>query len=78
MSHNIDEFYTWSEKNVKKYTVYQAIQSAERRLDANKRFCGNLRATSIAGVPLNEKITLKRLNEIQDRIYRDSLQAERE
>lgn len=73
MSHNIDAFYTWSEKNVKKYTVYQALQSAERRLAANKRFRGNTCVNAISGLQYSDKITLKRLNEIQAQIYQDSL-----
>lgn len=70
---NIDAMYTWSEKNVKKYTVYQAIQSAKRRLEANRRWDGSVNVTAVRGRPDNTKITLQELNEIQEAIYFDSL-----
>lgn len=66
---NIDDFYTYSEKTVKKYTVYQAIQSARRTLGERfKTFCSN----AVTGREESEKITLKELNEIADQIVRDT------
>lgn len=74
---NIDAFYTYSEKNDKKYSIYQAIQSAERSLATNRRFKGNINLDAVRGRQLNEKITLRELNEIQEQIRRDSLEYPR-
>ena len=70
---NIDAFYTWSEKNVKKYTVYQAVQSAERSLATNRRFRGGICMNAVSGREMSEKITLRELNRIQEQIRWDSL-----
>lgn len=66
---NIDAFYTHSEKTVKKYTIYQAVQSAVARLgDRFKGVCTN----AVHGRADSEKITLKELNDIADQIVRDT------
>lgn len=74
---NIDAFYTHSEKTDRKYSIYQAIQSAERSLAANRRFKGSTNLAAVGGRQLNEKITLRELNEIQEQIRWDSLESAR-
>lgn len=74
---NIDAFYTHSEKTDKKYSIYQAIQSAERSLATNRRFKGTTNLAAVNGRELNEKITLRELNDIQEQIRRDSLERAR-
>lgn len=60
--------YTHSERTVKKYTVGQAVASAERRLKGTP-VCVN----AVSGRPLSEAITLEELNEIAEAIYSDSI-----
>jgi len=64
----VDDIYTHSERTVRKYTVYQAMQSAERRLKGVP-MCTN----AISGRQHSDKITLKELNEISDALYNDSI-----
>lgn len=59
--------YTLSERTVLKYTIGQALASAERRLKT-KRVCVN----AISGRHLSEKITLEELNRISDAIVHDT------
>lgn len=63
--------FTHSERTVKKYTVYQAIESAKRAI-ANSRNPGNVNVTSVAKREPAEKITLEELNRIADRIISDT------
>lgn len=71
MRNELDNFYTFSEKTVKKYTVYQALQSAISRLKGRT----SVNTTSIKERQYSEKITLKELNEIADQIVWDSKRA---
>lgn len=64
--------YTKSERTEKKYTVYQAVQSARRRLGPKRGLCVN----ALNGLPDCHKITLEELNELQDKMYWDSLYCE--
>ena len=66
---NNDDVYTFSERTNRKYTVYQAVQSAERLLKGKVPMCTN----AISGRQYSDKITLKELNEIADRLHTDSL-----
>jgi len=59
--------YTKSEATDKKYTVGQAVESAKRRLKGGS-WCAN----ALKGRDLSEKITLKELNEISDKIVWDT------
>lgn len=63
--------FTKSERTVRKYTVAQALASAERRLKnaGVKGTCIN----AISRRSLSDKITLEELNEISDAIYSDSV-----
>jgi hypothetical protein len=65
-----DSIFTLSERTVRKYTVYQAEQSALRYLTGKgyKTFCKD----STKGRAGSEKITLEELNKIADRIIADS------
>jgi hypothetical protein len=68
----IDAFYTLSEKTDSKYTVGFALASAKRQLSARK-FRGAVCVNAIAGRALSEKITLREVNEIAERLVYDSL-----
>ena len=61
------EIYTESEKTVKKYTVAQAVDAAKILLEGKAPI-------NITAIPKSkEKITLKELNEISEKIVEDSL-----
>lgn len=65
--------YTHSERAVKKYTVGQAVASAERRLKAQNITSG-INMTSIGlNANLKEAITLEKLNQIADRLVSDTI-----
>lgn len=63
--------YTKSERTVKKYTVANAIDSAERRL--NKVRIKGICMNAVSRRDGQEKITLEELNRISDEIYVDSV-----
>lgn len=67
-----DSIYTRSERTVQKYTVYQAIESARRRLAEKKWFKGKVCTNAVSGRANSEKITLEELNEIADEIVNDT------
>lgn len=71
MNHS-DSIYTHSERTVRKYSVGQAIASAERRLKGNKHFKGGMCINAVVGRPLSERITLQELNQIASQIVDDS------
>lgn len=62
--------YTYSERNVKKYTVAQACTSAKYRLEKSNIF--KMSTDSIRNRSGSEKITLEELNKIADKIVADS------
>lgn len=65
--------YTRSERTVKKYTVGQAVASAERVLKS-KNITSGMNMTSIGlNADLKEMITLERLNQIADRLVDDTI-----
>lgn len=68
MAYNIDAFYTPSEKTVRKYTVYQAVQSATARLNGRYPLCVN----AVSKMQNSDKITLKELNDLADQMVDDS------
>ena len=70
---NIDNFYTKSEKTVRKYTVYQAIQSAKRRLKNDIPLCVNALRKGNRRLSDSDLITLKELNDLADEIYQDTI-----
>lgn len=67
-----DAVYTHSERTDRKYTIGFAVGSAERRLRQNRRFRGQMCTNAISGRDLKEKITLRDVNEIAERIVTDS------
>lgn len=64
----LENFYTYSEKNDRKYTIYQAWQSARSRLSDRYQLCVN----AISGRANGEKITLQELNQLADQMVSDS------
>lgn len=65
----LENFYTPSEKTDRKYTIYQAVQSARARLGSRfPSVCTN----AIAGRADSERITLQELNQIADQIVLDT------
>ena len=65
--------YTRSERTVEKYTVYQAVESARRRLGADFISKHGMCVDVLRGRRDDVKITLEELNKISDGIYLDSL-----
>ncbi len=68
----MDSIYNLSERTVKKYTIYQAYESAKRRLNQTG-YKGGICANAISGREDSDRITLKELNEISDKIVDDTL-----
>ncbi|URA06841.1 hypothetical protein QAY90_gp10 [Xanthomonas phage Langgrundblatt2] len=66
--HNV---FTRSERTERKYTIGQAVASAERRL--NKARIKGVCMNAVSRRSLSEKITLEELNRISDAIYDDSV-----
>lgn len=66
-----NSIYTRSERTVRKYTVGQAVASAERRLNQAgvKGMCMN----AVRAYQRTDSITLEELNRIADAIYDDSV-----
>lgn len=68
--------YTRSERTVKKYTVYQATESARRRLNQVKGFKGSICVNALRGRSDSDKITLEELNSLSDSIVDDTMYHE--
>lgn len=64
--------YTHSERTVKKYTVGQAVASAERVLKSRKIPTMNMTSIGL-NANLKEMITLEKLNQIADKIIFDTI-----
>lgn len=71
------QMFTHSERTVPKYTVYQALESARRRLEQKCRGAVSLNVTAVQGRPDAEKITLMELNRLAEDVYQDSLNDNR-
>ena len=71
------QMFTHSERTVPKYTVYQALESARRRLEQKRRGAVALNVTAVQGRPDAEKITLMELNRLAEAVYQDSLNDSR-
>lgn len=67
------QMFTHSERTVPKYTVYQALESARRRVEQKRRGAVALDVTSVQGRLDSEKITLMELNRIAEDVYQDTM-----
>lgn len=67
------QMFTHSERTVPKYTVYQALESARRRLEQKRRGAVALNVTAVKGRADAEKITLLELNRLAEDVYQDSM-----
>lgn len=67
-----DSIYTHRERTVANHSVGEAFESAKRRLK-EKNFFGPYCCDAINGMTLDQKITLKELNELAEQIVDDSL-----
>lgn len=67
----MQSIFTRSERTEKKYTVGQAVSSAERRL--HKVRIRGVCMNAVSRRSLSEAITLEELNRISDAIYDDSV-----
>jgi len=71
------QMFTHSERTAPKYTVYQALESARRRLEQKRRGSISLNVTSVGGRHDSERITLMELNRIAEGVFQDTLAAAR-
>ncbi len=67
------QMFTHSERTVPKYTVYQALESARRRIEQKRRGTFGLNVTSVRGRHDSEKITLLELNRLAEDVYQDTM-----